>query len=126
MSFSTNGQVALTDSSAATVTYSEVQNSGSKCIYSDRTRDIGVGRSLEISHQQVGSGETARLRSMIKLSNNIENSALAGDVVEHRIHMVFDTPLRVCQKTDVEDVLAQFVDLLGTSGIVDQIMNQEV
>lgn len=126
MSFSTNGQVQLQDATPATVTYSEVQNTGSRCIYSDRTREIGEPRNLEISHQSVGSGDDARLRSMIKLSNCIENSALEGDVVEHRIHVVFDTPLRVVAKADVEDVLAQMVDFLSISGVVDQLMNQEV
>lgn len=126
MSFSTNGQVQLTDSGAATVTYTEVRNTGDQCIYADRTREIGVPRQLIISHQTVGTGDAARLRSMIKLTNDVENSALEGDVVEHRIHVVFDSPLRVVAKTDIEDVLAQALDLLGTAGIVDQLMNQEV
>lgn len=126
MSFSTNGQVEVQDSTPATVTYSEVQNTGSQCIYADRAREIGVPRQLTISHQKTGSGDAARLRSMVKFSNNVENSALEGDVVEHRAHVVFDTPLRVVDKTDVEDVLAQLIDLLSTTGFVDQIMNQEV
>lgn len=126
MSFSTNGQVQLQDSTPATVTYSLVDNYGSRCVYADRTREIGEPRRLEISHQMVGSGDDARLRSMVKLSNAIENPALEGDVVEHRIHVVFDTPLRVVAKADVEDVLAQMADFLAISGVVDQIMNQEV
>lgn len=126
MSFSTSGQVQVQDSAPATVTYSEVQNTGSKCIYSDRTREVGVGRSLEVSHQTVGTGDAARLRSMVKFSNNVENTSLEGDVVEHRIHMVIDSPLRVIEKADVEDVLAQLIDFISTGTFVDQIMNQEV
>jgi hypothetical protein len=126
MSFSTSGQVQVQDSTPATVTYSEVQNTGSQCIYADRTREIGVPRQLIISHQSVGSGDDSRLRSMVKFSNAIENSALEGDVVEHRIHVVFDTPNRVVEKTDVEDVLAQLTDLLSGGTFVDQLMNREV
>jgi len=126
MSFSTNGQIAVEDATPATVTYSEVQNTGSQCIYADRDREVGIPRQLTISHQKTGSGEAARLRSMVKFSNSVENSALEGDIVEHRIHLVIDSPLRVVAKTDIEDVLAQLVDFLGEATFVDQIMNQEV
>jgi len=74
----------------------------------------------------VGKGDDARLRSMVKLTNNVENSALEGDVVEHRLHLVLDTPLRVVEKTDVQDVLTQLISLLESATFVDQIMNQEV
>jgi hypothetical protein len=126
MSFSSDGQVEVQDSTPATVTYSEVQNFGDRCIYADRTREIGVPRQLVISHQKVGSGSDARLRSMVKFSNNVENTSLEGDILEHRVHIVVDTPLRVVGKTDVEDVLAQLLDFLGNSTVVDQLMNQEV
>lgn len=126
MSFSTNGQVAVQDSVPATVTYSEVQNTGSQCIYADRTREVGVPRQLIISHQQVGAGEAARLRSMVKFSNSIENAALEGDVVEHRVHMVIDTPLRIVEKADVADVIAQLIDVMSDASFVDQILNSEV
>lgn len=126
MSFSTNGQVAVTDSVPATVTYSEVQNTGSQCVYADRAREIGVPRQLIISHQNVGSGEAARLRSMVKFTNAIENPALEGDVVESRIHLVIDSPLRIVGKTDVKDVIAQLIDVISGLTFVDQIMNSEV
>jgi hypothetical protein len=63
---------------------------------------------------------------MVKFSNNVENTSLEGDILEHRVHIVVDTPLRVVGKTDVEDVLAQLLDFLGNSTVVDQLMNQEV
>jgi len=126
MSFSTSGQVTLVDEASANAVYSEVQNTGIQCIYADRNRDIGIGRQLIISHQSVGKGDDARLRSMVKLTNNVENSALEGDVVEHRLHLVLDTPLRVVEKTDVQDVLTQLISLLESATFVDQIMNQEV
>lgn len=126
MSFSTNGQITVADSSAAEVIYSEVQNTGSQCIYADRTREIGIPRQLIISHQLVGTGEAARVRSMVKFSNSVENSALEGDVAEHRIHLVLDTPGRLVQKTDVEDVLAQFIDFISGGTFIDQITNREV
>lgn len=126
MSFSTNGQVEVQDITPATVTYSEVQNTGTQCIYADRTREIGIPRQLIVSHQKTGSGEAARLRSMVKFSNNVENSALEGDIVEHRVHLVIDSPLRVVDKDDVKDVIAQLIDFIGAATFVDQIMNQEV
>lgn len=126
MSFSTNGQIQVTDATPATVTYSEVSNTGSQCVYADRTREIGTPRSLIISHQNVGTGDAARLRSMVKFTNNVENSALEGDVVEGRIHVVFDTPLRVIDKDDVTDMLTQLIDLLDNATFVDQLMNSEV
>lgn len=126
MSFSTNGQVQVQDSTPATVTYTEVQNNGTQCIYADRDREIGVPRQLIVSHQLVGTGEAARLRSMVKLSNCVENPALEGDVVEHRIHLVIDSPRRVIAKSDITDVLAQMVDFISGATFVDQIMNQEV
>lgn len=126
MSFSTSGQVILQDSVPADVTYSEVKNSGDQCIYADRTREIGVPRQLIISHQEVGSGDNARLRSMVKLTNSVENSALEGDVVQHSIHIVLDTPHRIVEKSDVVDVLSQMVDFLSIATFVDQITNREV
>jgi hypothetical protein len=126
MSFSTAGDVTIADETPADVDYSEVQNTGSKCLYADRTRDIGTPRGLEISHQNVGTGDDARLRSMVKLSNSIENSALEGDVVEHRAHIVLDTPLRVVTKADVIDIVKQLTNFIDGATFVDQIMNKEV
>jgi hypothetical protein len=126
MSFSTNGQVQVQDSAPATVTYSEVQNTGSQCIYADRDREIGVPRQLIISHQKVGTGDAARMRSMVKFTNNVENSALEGDVAEHRIHLVLDSPVRIVDKDDITDVLAQMIDFISGATFVDQIVNQEV
>lgn len=126
MSFSTNGQIAVLDKTPATVTYSEVSNTGSQCIYADRVRDIGVPRQLVISHQRVGNGDAARLRSMVKFTNCVENTALEGDVVESRLHIVVDTPLRVVEKTDVEDVLTQLINFISEATFIDQVMNSEV
>jgi hypothetical protein len=126
MSFSTAGTVTIADETPANVDYSEVQNTGSRCVYADRVRDIGTPRGLEISHQTVGNGDDARLRSMVKLSNSIENGALEGDVVEHRAHIVLDTPLRIVTKTDVIDMIKQLTNFLDEATFVDQIMNKEV
>jgi hypothetical protein len=126
MSFSTNGQITIQDNTPADVVYSEVQNTGSQCVYADRTRDIGVPRQLIISHQLLGSGDAKRLRSLVKLTNSIENAALEGDVVEARCYIVCDTPLRVVDKATVTDMLTQLENFISSSGFVDQLMNQEV
>lgn len=126
MSFATNGQVVIQDSTPADVTYSEVQNTGAVCTYSDRSREIGEPRKLIISHQTSGSGDDLRVRSLVKLTNAIENPSLEGDVVEHGCHVVLDTPQRVVTKADITDVLTQMVNLVSGSTFVDQITNQEV
>jgi len=126
MSFSTSGIITIADATPADVDYAEVQNTGSKCLYSDRARDIGTPRGLEISHQTVGTGDAARLRSMVKLSNSVENGAVEGDVLEHRAHIVLDTPLRVVTKAMVTDIITQLSNFVGEATFVDQIMNREV
>jgi hypothetical protein len=126
MSFATSGQVEVDDATPSAVTYSEVQNTGSMATYADRSREFNVPRKLIISHQQVGSGDSARLRSMIKFTDNVENSALEGDIVEARVHLVLDTPLRVVEKAEVEDMVAQMIDFISAGTFIDQIMNQEV
>mgnify|MGYP003574335505 CR=1 FL=1 len=126
MSFSTNGSVVIADSTPADVTYSEVQNTGTSCTYSDRSREIGEPRKLIISHQTSGSGDDLKVRSLCKLTNAIENPSLEGDVVEHGIHIVFDTPQRVIAKADITDVLTQMINLVSDSSFVDKITNQEV
>lgn len=126
MAISTNGTITVQDKTPADVNYSEVQNTGAQCVYADRTREIGVPRNLIISHQSIGSGDAARLRSMVKFTNNVENSALEGDIVEQRVHVVFDTPLRIITKSDVEDVMTQLTNLLGSTDFVDKILNKEV
>lgn len=126
MSIGSNGDIVVADSTPADVTYSEVLNSGTSCVYSDRTREIGVPRSISISHQTVGKGDALRLRSMVKLQDSIENSTVEGDVVTGSLHVVYDIPQRVYEKADVTNLQAQLVNLIGSTNFVDKILNQEV
>lgn len=126
MSFSTNGQVVVADATPTDVTYSEVQNTGTMCSYSDRSREIGVPRSLVISHQVTGSGDSARVRSMVKFIDTVENPSLEGDTEENRIHVVWDRPNRVVTKADITDLQTQLENLMGSTDFVDKIVNQEV
>jgi len=63
---------------------------------------------------------------MVKLSNSVENGAVEGDVLEHRAHIVLDTPLRVVTKAMVTDIITQLTNFVGEATFVDQIMNREV
>lgn len=126
MSFSTNGQVVLADATPANVTYSETQNTGTQCIYADRTREIGVPRTLTISHQEVGTGTAKRLRSMVKLSDVKESPSLEGDVAELKAHLVVDCPQRIVTATDVGHVIAQLIDLMNNATFIAQLLNREV
>lgn len=126
MSISTNGNIIVADSTPANVTYSEVSNSGSVCTYSDRTREIGVPRSLVVSHQKSGKGDTLRQRSMVKFLDSVENAALEGDVVSGGVHIVYDFPLRVITKTEIEHLQAQLVSLITSANFIDKIINSEV
>lgn len=126
MALSTNGNIVVADSTPADVTYSEVSNTGSACVYSDRTRDIGVPRSIFVSHQKTGKDTTLRQRSMVKLTDCIENAALEGDVVNGGVHIVYDFPLRVYTKADIVDIQTQLVNLITSDSFVDKILNSEV
>lgn len=126
MSIGSNGDIVVADSTPANVTYSEVLNSGTSCVYSDRTREIGVPRSISISHQLVGKGETLRLRSMVKLQDSIENPTVEGDVVTGSVHIVYDIPQRVFAKADVTDLQTQLKNLISSVNFIDKILNQEV
>lgn len=126
MAISTNGNIVVADSTPANVTYSEVSNNGSSCTYSDRTREIGVPRSLFISHQKTGKGDTLRQRSMVKLVDNKENAAIEGDVVGLGVHIVYDIPMRIIEKADITDLQTQLVNLVTSANFVDKIVNSEV
>lgn len=126
MGFSTNGAVVLADATPANVTYSEVSNTGSQCLYADRTRDIGVPRQLIISHQTVGSGPNARRRSMVKVTDFKENASLEGDVVEARVHMVVDIPQRIIDSADVNHMVVQLKNLIISTDFLAKLLNQEV
>jgi hypothetical protein len=108
------------------VDYAEVQNTGSKCLYSDRSREIGVPRTLEIAHTNVGTNDAKRLRSLIKLSNTKENPSVEGDTVEQKVHIVIDTPLRIVEKADVDDLIDQLISFITSANFVDKVMNSEV
>lgn len=126
MSIGSNGSVVIADATPANVTYSEAQNTGTMAVYSDRTREIGVPRTLTISHQITGKTPATRQRSLVKLSNAIENPALEGDVETAALHVVFDFPHRIVEKSEISDMLVQMVNLLETANFVDKIANSEV
>lgn len=126
MSISTSGNVVVADATPENVTYSEVNNTGTMCVYSDRTREIGVPRTLTVSHQNVGSGDERRVRSLVKFTDCKENPSVEGDVVMGSIHLVFDTPQRIFEKADITDLQTQLVNLIGSANFVDKITNQEV
>jgi hypothetical protein len=125
MSFNTNGDVVVADAAAANVTYSLVDTTGTRSVYSDRSRGIGVPRTLEISHQETGAGDAARLRSLVKLTDCKENPSAEGDVVENRVHIVLDSSLRITEKADVTDLLKQLSNMINDASFVDKIMNKE-
>lgn len=127
MSFSTAGRISLSDNTPATVNYDQSQSFGSKAIYSDRSRDIGLPRTLEISHQDSGSGTLKRTRSMCRLNDIVENAQLEGDTEGASIYLVVDRGHRLIDKADLTHMVAQLISLLGTpSDFVDKIANKEV
>lgn len=125
MSLSTNGNITIQDSTPVDVVYSEVQNTGLQSTYSDRTREIGVPRRAIVSHNDSGTGDAKRLRSLAKLTNCKENPSLEGDVVEHSIYVVYDTPMRIVEVEDVEDIQTQLINWISSANFVQKILNRE-
>lgn len=126
MSFSTNDAIVVADATPANVTYSEQQKSGLSSVYSDRTRGLGVPRTLSISHQETGKGDAIRTRSLVKFADTQENPDMEGDRESATVYLVVDYPSRIFSTDHINHMVVQMKNFMISADFLAKLINREI
>lgn len=124
MAFTTD--ITLTGDAASSQVYSLISTNESKSVRRDAARDLGVPRTMLISHETNGKGMNAVDRHLVRL-NLVEEDTGSDDIaiVSSSIYCVIEAPRRIVTITMMKDMLTQLLGFLGTEANVDKLLNSE-
>lgn len=117
--------LALTDATPTTFTYSQISLESNKSIRNDASRGLAYPRSLVISHTVSGAGKKISDRTLVRLNDVREDTAAAdGSAQTGSVYLVIDRPRRVVTTAQITSMIDQLKGFL-TSGNVTKLLNGE-
>lgn len=115
--------ITLNDGAANHV-YDTVVTGDYKTVNREALAAIDKPATLTISHQQSGSGSTAKVRSLIRC-DRVTEDALANQGLNVAYAVIEWNP-KVTTAADVKKTIAELIAFLSASGFQDKILNLEV
>jgi hypothetical protein len=111
-------------------TFTLVSINGTSTIRNDNAANNNYPYTISIKHEMTKRKGVPVRRSVVRLENNIQSSYLVGPADVNTIvpliaQAVIEFPMGLASDAQMMDVVGRLYVLLGTSGVIDKLLNGE-
>lgn len=103
--------------------YDTQYSEGRKVVRKDIASSLDQPTLLTISHSESGTGQKARLDSLLRFDRTVTDSEGNEDNIV--VYLVIRDPIKVATQAQVLEVVKQLHDFLGTTTYAAQLINGE-
>jgi len=103
--------------------YDQQYSEGRKVVRKDIASTLDQPTLLTISHAETGTGQKARLDSLLRFDRSVADAEGNEDTVV--VYLVIRNPIKVATAAQVKEVVSQMTDFLGTATYADKLINGE-
>lgn len=111
------------NSAGTEVEFSRLSSSGRQLVFAEKGEAPAAPHRITISHQELGSGQSARRRSVVRVDKKVSSALDTTKMVTVSAYAVVDIPIgELAAYTDAKDVLAELVSMLASKGASTTIL----
>lgn len=112
--------ITIADATPTNVVFRAASSAAGKTIYSDASRSILEPRTFTVSHQKIGKGITARIRSVVRIDDTQVDTDGVSSATDSA-YLVIDRPVSIVEAADVKHSIALVKNVL-TAGNIDILL----